>query len=150
MKTLFDMVLKREPRYDFYFAAPLFSKAEKEYNTDMAGILRRGGFQVYLPQEYLLSSVPEAIFENNLEQLLHSKNLIAICEGTDVDSGTSWEMGQFYGRGQIFALRTDFRMSGDDQETGLNLMLSQSTIKIFTDDLGMCMWLAKNVEPLDV
>lgn len=33
-----------------YFAAPLFSEAEREYNLKIVGILERHGYEVFLPQ----------------------------------------------------------------------------------------------------
>ena len=35
-----------------YFAAPLFSQAEREFNAQVAKVLRENGFDVFLPQEY--------------------------------------------------------------------------------------------------
>ncbi len=50
--------------------------------------------------------------------------LVAVLDGIDVDSGTAGEMGFAYGLGkQVFGLRTDWRMTGDNEAAGVNLQL---------------------------
>ena len=48
--------------------------------------------------------------------------LVAVLDGVDVDSGTAGEIGFAYGLGKpVFGLRTDFRMTGDNEAAGVNL-----------------------------
>ena len=45
-------------------------------------------------------------------------------DGVDVDSGTAGEMGFAYGLGKpVHGLRTDFRVTGDNEAAGINLQL---------------------------
>ena len=50
--------------------------------------------------------------------------LVGVLDGVDVDSGTSGEIGFAYGLGKrIFGLRTDWRLTGDNEAAGINLQL---------------------------
>ena len=50
--------------------------------------------------------------------------LVAILDGVDVDSGTAGEIGFAYGLGlTVHGLRTDFRVTGDNEAAGINLQL---------------------------
>lgn len=61
----------------------------------------------------------------NNERMIRSVDmLVAVLDGVDVDSGTSGEMGFAYGIGlPVFGLRTDFRVTGDNEAAGINLQL---------------------------
>jgi len=50
--------------------------------------------------------------------------LVGVLDGVDVDSGTAAEMGFAYGLGKpVFGLRTDWRVTGDNEAAGVNLQL---------------------------
>jgi nucleoside 2-deoxyribosyltransferase len=50
--------------------------------------------------------------------------IVAVLDGVDVDSGTAGEIGFAYGLGKTaFGLRTDFRVTGDNEAAGINLQL---------------------------
>jgi len=50
--------------------------------------------------------------------------LVGVLDGVDVDSGTSAEMGFAYGLGKpVYGLRTDWRVTGDNEAAGVNLQL---------------------------
>lgn len=130
--------------YDFYIAAPLFTDAERSYNESIFYKLRSFGFKSFLPQSHFRADQAE-LFKQNVNALIHSKGLIAICDGADIDSGTAWEVGHFYGRGEIYALRTDIRKFGDDSNfPGFNLMISRSADHFFKDSQFMTEWLSTN------
>ena len=59
------------------------------------------------------------------ERMIRSVDmLVAVLDGVDVDSGTAGEMGFAYGLGlPVHGLRTDFRMTGDNEAAGINLQL---------------------------
>ena len=59
------------------------------------------------------------------ERMIRSVDaLVAVLDGVDVDSGTAGEIGFAYGLGKkAFGLRTDFRMTGDNEAAGINLQL---------------------------
>lgn len=50
--------------------------------------------------------------------------LVAVLDGIDVDSGTAGEMGFAYALGKpVFGLRTDWRLTGDNEAAGVNLQI---------------------------
>jgi nucleoside 2-deoxyribosyltransferase/predicted secreted protein len=119
-------------RYKVYLAAPLFSEAEKTFNLMISELLTSHYFQVYLPQDTgddnhcRDAEEHKRIFESNLNVLDSTDLLVAVIEGADADSGTSWEMGYAYRRGiPVYAVRTDFRIAGHHEL--VNLMLEQSS-----------------------
>lgn len=59
------------------------------------------------------------------ERMIRSvDSLVAVLDGVDVDSGTAGEIGFAYGLGlPCFGLRTDFRVTGDNEAAGINLQL---------------------------
>jgi nucleoside 2-deoxyribosyltransferase/predicted secreted protein len=118
--------------FKVYLAAPLFSEAERDFNKKLAKILSGYAMEVYLPQETGDTDITrshediKSIFEDNLRYLEEADLVVAVLEGSDADSGTSWEMGYAYAKNKkILSLRTDFREVGR-QET-VNLMLEQSS-----------------------
>ncbi len=118
-------------RYRLYLAAPLFSEAERSFNTSVARLLNTHLFEVHLPQEAGDDSdtrgtrEQERLFNLNKTALEDSDIIIAVVEGADVDSGTAWEMGYAFALGKpVIALRTDFRRVGHHEH--VNLMLEQS------------------------
>jgi len=126
-------------QYRVYLAAPLFSEAERNYNLVIAGLLRKNFFEVFLPQETGDDSETRSkdeqvrIFAQNIKALNDADILVAIIEGADADSGTSWEMGYASALGKkVIALRTDFRRSGSHEK--VNLMLEESSIVVTDAD----------------
>jgi nucleoside 2-deoxyribosyltransferase/predicted secreted protein len=118
-------------QYNIYLAAPLFSEGERTYNLSIARQLRNNFFDVYLPQEAGDDSPTREkteqgrIFSDNLKALDNADIIVAIIDGADADSGTTWEMGYAFAHGkQVIALRTDFRRSGCYEK--VNLMLEES------------------------
>lgn len=114
-----------------YLAAPLFTEAEQVYNSLIASDLVSRGYEVYLPQEVGDTSRCRAramhteIFRTHVEALDRTDTVVAVVDGPDADSGTSWEMGYAYALGKrVVALRTDFRRVGDHER--VNLMLEES------------------------
>jgi len=126
-------------QYRIYLAAPLFSEPERAYNLSIAGQLRNNFFDVYLPQEAGDDSDTRnkeekvRIFSENLRALKNADIIVAIIDGADADSGTSWEMGYAFAHGkQVIALRTDFRRSGNHEK--VNLMLEESSAVVTSKD----------------
>ena len=111
-----------------YLAGPLFTQAERAWNERIADGLRIAGHEVFLPQaEEPPAPTPTALYENNLRGIRNAEVVVAILDGPDPDSGTSWECGYAAGIGTpVVTVRTDFRRAGDDPAADLNLMLSQS------------------------
>lgn len=118
-----------------YLAAPLFSEAECDFNRKVADILTGYAMQVHLPQDCGDSehsrelSIQREIFEKNVHAIHNADIVVAVIDGADADSGTSWEIGYAFGlRKKIIALRTDFRHVGHNEM--VNLMLEQSTVVV--------------------
>lgn len=118
-----------------YLAAPLFTEAERKYNTYLCGLLEDAGYDVFLPQrevsQYESGKLNEAsrIYSLDLAGLRNADCVVAICDGADVDSGTAWECGYACSRGiPVIALRTDFRAFGTDER--FNLMIQESARKV--------------------
>ena len=122
-------------RYRIYLAAPLFSEAERSFNTHVAAHLERNLFEVFLPQNKGDNSnirdtdEQERLFAQNRAALEKSDIVVAIIDGSDADSGTAWEMGYAFAQKKpVIALRTDFRRVGDYEQ--VNLMLEQSSVVV--------------------
>jgi nucleoside 2-deoxyribosyltransferase/predicted secreted protein len=118
-------------RFRVYLAAPLFSEAERLFNSSVARLLRDNLFDVHLPQvagdnsDIRDNRKQEKIFLSNKTALEESDVVVAIIDGADADSGTAWEMGYASAEGKpVIALRTDFRRVGHHEH--VNLMLEQS------------------------
>ena len=129
-----------------YLAGPLFTKAELDFNSSLARDLRAAGHEVYLPQEAQWGATARQvsgrtrthhIFENNRTALSRSEAVVAVCEGSQVDDGTAWEIGYAYGIGiPVYGLRTDSRITQQPDEK-INLMVLESLEGLFesTKDL---------------
>ena len=113
-----------------YLAAPLFTEAERAFNLVLARALEAAGHDVYLPQR----DTPPAqdaerttkIFYSNLAALRNAQAVVAVCDGSQVDDGTAWEIGYAYGRSiPVFGLRTDVRV-GQRSDEPINLMVLES------------------------
>ncbi|NLI62015.1 MAG: nucleoside 2-deoxyribosyltransferase [Methanosarcinaceae archaeon] len=121
-----------------YIAGPLFSEAERSFNIKLKNELEIlfPTISLFLPQEDAedksdtrdMNEV-EKIFNKCFSGLKSSDIVIAVLDGADPDSGTCWECGYAYANGiPIFAIRTDFRIS--TQNEIVNLMLQESCISI--------------------
>ena len=139
-----------------YFAGPLFTQAEWQWNKELARQLRNEKLIVLLPQETaqpMLQGVKafdaHAIFAENLRNVEKCDCVMAILDQPDPDSGTCWECGYAYGlKKPIIGLRTDLRGVGDDPNSGLNLMLSQSCrtiIKVPPAEREDVKWIANQI-----
>jgi nucleoside 2-deoxyribosyltransferase len=112
-----------------YFAGPLFTTAERDFNARVGARLREAGHEVFLPQDQE-SSTHDArrIFRNDVDHIDWSNVVVGVMDGPDPDSGTAWEIGYAYAtKRPIILLRTDFRtMSELDDGAPYNLMLTES------------------------
>lgn len=115
-------------QYRIYLAVPLFSEAQKIYNACLAGLLASRYYSVHLPQNFedtaesWSKNREELIYRWNLAALKNSDIVVAVIDGSDVDSGTALEMGYATALGKrVIAIRTDFRRYSDNEL--VNLML---------------------------
>ncbi|MCD4704330.1 MAG: nucleoside 2-deoxyribosyltransferase domain-containing protein [Methanosarcinaceae archaeon] len=123
-----------------YLAAPLFSQAERTFNASLHQLLDNRGFVVYLPQEDSEDNSSkrddldqQRLFENNRDAIDECDIIVAVLDGgSDVDSGTAWEIGYAYAKGKtLLTLKTDFRTLGS--EGIVNLMIECSVNELETD-----------------
>ena len=114
-----------------YFAAPLFSAAERDWNAALAAALRGAGHEVFLPQEQEPGKDAAGIFAADVAGIDWADGAVAIMDGADPDSGTSWEVGYAYGKKPIVLVRTDIRRNAGSGGSGYNPMLTESaTIRV--------------------
>ena len=92
-----------------YFAGPLFSAAERDWNEQLAAGLRNGGHEVFLPQDKEAGLDSARIFSTDVGGIDRADVLVAIVDGPDPDAGTAWEVGYAYGKKPIILVRTDIR-----------------------------------------
>lgn len=121
-----------------YFAGPLFTQAERDWNRRIGARLSAAGYDVFLPQDEvqaLATLHADAIFRIDVDGIRSADAVVAILDGADADSGTSFECGLAFALGiPILAVRTDFRAGGDalpgQTLATINLMLSQAATAI--------------------
>jgi nucleoside 2-deoxyribosyltransferase len=76
-----------------YFAGPLFTTPERNWNASVTDALRAAGHQVFLPQEKEPGKDAAGIFAADVTGIDWADTLVAVMDGPDPDSGTSWEVG---------------------------------------------------------
>jgi nucleoside 2-deoxyribosyltransferase len=122
-----------------YFAGPLFTNAEREWNEKLVTMLKNdlSNFKFWFPQEEIGTETdPKKIFNLCTNAIKDSDIILAIMDGPDPDSGTCFECGYAYGLGKtIYTVRTDFRVGGDTV-TGFNLMLTESSKVIHIENFS--------------
>jgi len=118
-----------------YFAGPIFTHAERIWNNELAILIKQNlakfDTQILLPQEEAKKAkLPNGsldfnlIFNGCISSIEKCDIVLAILDGSDSDSGTSWECGYAYCLHKpIIGVRTDLRESEDH---GVNLMLYRS------------------------
>lgn len=107
-----------------YFAAPLFCKAELDFNAGVADILRKNGHDVFLPQEVTGEYDSQVLFRNDVEHIDACDVFLFVMDGRVPDEGASFELGYAYAKKKIcVGLKTDVRVS---ERGGDNIMLACS------------------------
>jgi nucleoside 2-deoxyribosyltransferase len=140
-----------------YLAGPLFTQGEWMWNSSICAGLRALKHEVVLPQERaatMLSGAEkfdaDALFSANVTGIEHVAVVVAILEGADCDSGTSWECGYAYKLGlPVIGVRSDLRGGGDDPGARINLMLSKCCRRIITVEPGRRTdvdWVVKQID----
>ncbi len=108
-----------------YFAGPLFTAAERDWNNEVVGALRGRGHEIFLPQENEPGKDAAGIFAADVGGLDWADAVVAVMDGPDPDSGTSWEVGYAFGKMPIVLVRTDFRVEAGTSGP-YNPMLTQA------------------------
>ncbi len=129
-----------------YIASPLgFADSTREFLKKIHELLEKHGFEVLDPWDqdygdlfreaeklekmeerriYLHEQVNQVIGRKNADLICQSDVLVAVLDGSDVDSGTASEIGFAFGLGKtIIGLRTDFRLAADNLGSTVNLQV---------------------------
>jgi nucleoside 2-deoxyribosyltransferase len=115
-----------------YLAAPLFSQIQRSWNRELADTIMEmlPGVVVILPQDFRTGGSynnPKhygALFRRCVHEVQSADMLLALLDGSEVDSGVSFEMGVAYAADKpIIGIRTDFRPGAD---YGVNLMCARA------------------------
>ena len=120
-----------------YLAGPLFSAAERNFNSELTRLLRASGHEVWLPQEFEQPTMTsKEIFAKDVQGVDWAEVVVANMDGADPDSGTCWECGYAYRKKPVILFRTDFRAGsrlGTDlptsemaNEAPYNLMMTEA------------------------
>lgn len=114
-----------------YFAAPLFSQAERNYNEAVCQRLEENGHSVFLPQRDGVESLDAVfdrdgigthddamreIFSIDREAVLNADVVVAVLDGLATDEGVAVEMAIAHENGiPVLALDTDLRVFADGE-----------------------------------
>ena len=142
-----------------YFAAPMFSQADKNYNLEIVKVLEDYGYQVFLPQRDGIEAaqlegkteeeLTEMIFGLDASEVKKADIIFMNIDGRVPDEGACVELGIAYANGKrCYGFKTDTH----SVELGLDLnpMISGCMIKIFKNFDGnqlkeeMKQYLSKN------
>lgn len=119
-----------------YLANGLFGLGDRLLNSLVASELRKEieGIDLYVPQENNVINDKSAyadaitIAQADMDKLEESDFLIAIIDGVEIDSGVAAEMGAFYMMDKpIFALYSDVRLEGRDNEKKIEALIKDGT-----------------------
>lgn len=123
-----------------YFAGPMFCMAEKEFNVKIASVLKKHGYQVFLPQQdgfeaAMLEGKSEEelitlIFQKDVSEIEKADIVFVNLDGRIPDEGACEELGIAYAKGKrCYGFKTDTRAA--EQGLDLNPMIAGCMIKIF-------------------
>ncbi len=114
-----------------YFAGPLFTTSERTWNAEVTAALRAAGHEVFLPQEQEPGRDAAGIFATDVGGIDWADGLVAIMDGPDPDSGTSWEVGYAFGlKKWIVLVRTDIRGHTGSAGAYNSMLTEAATIRI--------------------
>ena len=103
-----------------YLAGPLFSDQDRAKLEEIASLMERLGFRVYLPHRdggdlgsvkipYGKKNVRDRLFDRDVLEVRKCDVVVALLDGADVDSGTAVELGIAHALGiPVVGLKTDF------------------------------------------
>lgn len=125
-----------------YFAGPMFSQGEKDYNLKITKVLEDHGYEVFLPQRdgieaAMLEGKSEEekarlIFEKDVSEVMKADILFMMLDGRVPDEGACVELGIGYAnQKRCYGIKTDTRSIEIDLD--LNPMISECFIEIFKD-----------------
>ena len=123
-----------------YFAGPMFSKGEKDFNLKLVKVLEDHGYEVFLPQRDGIEAALlegktaeeklKIIFEKDVNEITKADILVMLIDGRVPDEGACIELGIAYANGKrCYGFKTDTR----SVEAGMDLnpMISGCMTRIF-------------------
>ena len=125
-----------------YFAAPMFSHSEKEFNERLTKVLEDNGYEVFLPQRdgieaALLEGKTEEemtrmIFDLDSSEVLKADIVFIVLDGRVPDEGACVELGIGYASGKrCYGVKTDTRSVESNMD--VNPMITGCLTKLFKD-----------------
>ena len=133
-----------------YIAAPLFSQAERKFNSELRKYLS-SYFRVFLPQascdlmpDLIKRGVPiktavRSVFSQDLEGVRRCRAIVVVLDGRSIDEGGAFELGLAYAFGKIcVGLQTDVRRLAP---FGNNPMIDGALEKITSSPRELRDWL---------
>ena len=144
------MSIKSGKRRSIYLAGPLFSEAERSFNTKLKRLLERF-VDVYLPQEdggLLVEMIADGmpielakrqVFQGDMIALKDCDALVIILDGRAVDEGAAFELGCAYTlKKPCYGLKTDPRRL---LKVGDNPMIEAALQDIFPNVAQLVSWI---------
>ena len=113
-----------------YFAGPLFTTSERAWNAEVTAALRAAGHEIFLPQEQEPGKDGPGIFAIDVRGIDWADGLVAIIDGPDPDSGTSWEVGYAFHKKPIVLVRTDIRAMGGNAGAYNPMLAEAATVRL--------------------
>ena len=136
-------------RRKIYLAGPLFSEAERSFNTKLKRLLEQH-VDVYLPQEdggllveIISRGIPvelakREVFHADMSALQDCHAFVILLDGRVVDEGAVFELGCAYTLGKpCYGLKTDPRQL---LQCGDNPMIHVALRKVFSDVAQLVSW----------
>ena len=125
-----------------YFAAPLFSQSERDYNLKLTELLEDYGYEVFLPQRdgFLApeldglteEELTQKIFEKDVSEVLKADIVFMLLDGRIPDEGACVELGIAYANNKrCYGFKTDSRSV--EINLDLNPMITGCFTKLFKD-----------------
>ena len=125
-----------------YFAAPLFSQSERDYNLMLTKVLEDHGYEVFLPQRdgFLApdleglteEELTKKIFDKDVSEVLNADIVFMLLDGRVPDEGACVELGIAYASGKrCYGFKTDARSV--EINLDLNPMITGCFTKLFKD-----------------
>lgn len=123
-----------------YYAGPMFSAAELEFNLKAAAALEGAGLEIFLPQrdggcmaEMLKTMTPDEvsreIFLTDMENIRRAKAFLFVLDGRVPDEGACVALGLAYAAGvPCYGLKTDPRTAMDGR---MNPMIEGPIVRVF-------------------
>ena len=123
-----------------YFASPMFSAADKEFNLRVTAVLEEAGYEVFLPQRdgveaALLEGKTEEelidiIFPLDVQHVTEADIVFMNIDGRVPDEGACVELGMAYSLNKrCYGFKTDTHSV--EQGMDINPMISGCMIKLF-------------------